>query len=258
MASGIIDELRAGNPEPRVHAEVQDSLSAHADPRLLIIACYNLIGNARKFTRKSPQSSIQVGGMPGDQTFFVRNNGVGCRTSCSSPFQRCTIPQRSKARALASRPCSALFTGTPAGSGRKRRWAVERLKASSMVDHTGEKTLLLVEDNPNDELLLTIDALQQGNVQCKIEVARDAQEALDRCCSGVPKEQIRDLTAGLVLLDLKLSEVGGHDVLKRIRRPREPGLFHLRLSHRITRKDTRTARTATFRSRRSSIVSRNP
>ena len=41
-----------------------------------------------------------------------------------------------------------------------------------------EKTILLVEDNPDDEAL-TIRALRKGSVVNRIDVAHDGAEALD-------------------------------------------------------------------------------
>jgi two-component system, response regulator len=80
-----------------------------------------------------------------------------------------------------------------------------------------DKTILLVEDNPDDELL-TLRALKKNNVFNKVVVARDGAEALDylfgegayagRDTSDVPQ---------LVLLDLKLPKVDGLEVLRRLR-----------------------------------------
>lgn len=73
-----------------------------------------------------------------------------------------------------------------------------------------DKTILLVEDNPDDELL-TLRALKQNKVVNKITVARDGQEALDYLLAGQ-----KPLPA-LVLLDLKLPKVDGLEVLRRVR-----------------------------------------
>lgn len=80
-----------------------------------------------------------------------------------------------------------------------------------------DKTILLVENNPDDELL-TLRALKKNNVFNKVVVARDGAEALDylfgegayagRDTSDVPQ---------LVLLDLKLPKVDGLEVLRRLR-----------------------------------------
>lgn len=80
-----------------------------------------------------------------------------------------------------------------------------------------ERSILLVEDNPVDELL-TVRALQKSNVCNDILVARDGAEALDLLfCEGKYAGRDPDILPELVLLDLKLPKVDGLDVLKRIR-----------------------------------------
>jgi len=81
----------------------------------------------------------------------------------------------------------------------------------------GRKTILLVEDNANDEYL-TLRALKKYNVANDVVVAHDGVEALDYLfCGGAhEKRDIRDLPV-VVLLDLKLPKVDGLEVLRRVR-----------------------------------------
>ena len=79
------------------------------------------------------------------------------------------------------------------------------------------KTILLVEDNP-DDVKLTERALRQSNVANRIVVARDGAEALDYLfCSGAFAGRDKSEHPALVLLDLKLPKVDGLEVLKRLR-----------------------------------------
>jgi CheY-like chemotaxis protein len=80
-----------------------------------------------------------------------------------------------------------------------------------------KKTILLVEDNPDDEEL-TIRALKKNNVTNDLAIARDGVEALDYIF-GTGAHLGRDTTMlpGLVLLDLKLPKIDGLEVLRRIR-----------------------------------------
>jgi two-component system response regulator len=80
-----------------------------------------------------------------------------------------------------------------------------------------DKVILLVEDNPDDELL-TLRALRKNNVLNKVVVARDGVEALDYLF-GTGEYAGRDtsVTPQLILLDLKLPKIDGLEVLKRLR-----------------------------------------
>jgi two-component system response regulator len=77
--------------------------------------------------------------------------------------------------------------------------------------------VLLVEDNPDDEVL-TLDALRSGGATCEIVVVRDGSEALDYlyATGSFSGRDIRSQPC-LVLLDLKLPKLSGFDVLHRIR-----------------------------------------
>jgi two-component system response regulator len=80
-----------------------------------------------------------------------------------------------------------------------------------------EKIILLVEDNPNDELL-TLRALKKSHVMNPVVVVRDGAEALDFLfIRGAHEQRDRNLALQLVLLDLKLPKIDGLDVLKAIR-----------------------------------------
>ncbi len=76
---------------------------------------------------------------------------------------------------------------------------------------TEPKTILLVEDNSDDEQL-TLRAMRQSEVPNIIRVARDGAEALDHLY-GPSATRLPDL----ILLDLKLPKVSGLEVLQRIR-----------------------------------------
>lgn len=78
-------------------------------------------------------------------------------------------------------------------------------------------TILLVEDNPDDELL-ALRALRKSNVPNEVVVTRDGQEALDYIF-GEGKFDGRDIRVlpKVVFLDLKLPKLNGLEVLRKIR-----------------------------------------
>jgi len=81
----------------------------------------------------------------------------------------------------------------------------------------GTRLILMVEDNPDDELL-TLDALQSSGTKCEIVVTRDGAEALEYLfANGAYAGRNRHEQPCLVLLDLKLPKLSGFDVLNRMR-----------------------------------------
>lgn len=75
------------------------------------------------------------------------------------------------------------------------------------------KTILLVEDNPDDEAL-TLRALLKNNILNEVTVVRDGQEALDYFFGSGGSDSP---APAVVLLDLKLPKVDGLEVLERLR-----------------------------------------
>ncbi len=79
------------------------------------------------------------------------------------------------------------------------------------------KSILLVEDNPQDEML-TLRALRRANLSNRIDVARDGQQALDYLFreGEFAGHDAPDLPA-VVLLDIGLPRLSGLEVLERLR-----------------------------------------
>ena len=80
-----------------------------------------------------------------------------------------------------------------------------------------DRTILLVEDNPDDEAL-TLRALKRNNIANEVMVARDGVEALEYLfATGAHAGRDASAMPLVVLLDLKLPKLDGLEVLRRLR-----------------------------------------
>jgi CheY-like chemotaxis protein len=77
------------------------------------------------------------------------------------------------------------------------------------------RTILVVEDNPDDEAL-TLRALRSHGVGNEVVVARDGAQAVEYLL-GAPGAEPPATLPQLVLLDLRLPKLDGLQVLRRIR-----------------------------------------
>ncbi len=77
-------------------------------------------------------------------------------------------------------------------------------------------SLLLVEDNPND-VELTLSALSEARLANEIVVANDGEQALDYLFRRGRHEGRTSQNPAVILLDLKMPKVDGHEVLRQIR-----------------------------------------
>ena len=79
LATLVFRELHAIDPEREVKWIAEPGVIAEVDPRLMRIAFENLIGNAWKFTARTPEATVMFGSSrQNDETvYFVRDNGAG-------------------------------------------------------------------------------------------------------------------------------------------------------------------------------------
>lgn len=85
-----------------------------------------------------------------------------------------------------------------------------------MSGNTSRKSteLLIIEDNPGDVRLLE-EAFRELQADIHIQVARDGAEGLEMALK--PVEHRSGKRPDLILLDLNLPKISGHDVLARLK-----------------------------------------
>jgi PAS domain S-box-containing protein len=94
LAESIAEQLRAVEPKRDVTFNIQPGVTVTGDEDLLNSALENLLGNAWKYTAKTPRAVIEFGVSNGSEgpTYFVRDNGVGFDMTYADkifePFQR--------------------------------------------------------------------------------------------------------------------------------------------------------------------------
>jgi CheY-like chemotaxis protein len=81
---------------------------------------------------------------------------------------------------------------------------------------TSLRSLLLVEDNPND-VELTLTALKEANLANDVVVTNDGAQALDYLFRRGRHAGRAGRQPAAILLDLKMPKVDGHEVLRQIR-----------------------------------------
>lgn len=79
-----------------------------------------------------------------------------------------------------------------------------------------ENTILLIEDNPDDEELTRL-AFEESGIANHLEIVRDGAEALDYILETGTWAGRPGGNPSLILLDLKLPKISGLEVLRRLR-----------------------------------------
>lgn len=94
IASQLVEELAATQPDRRVRVAISPGLEADADPQMVRVALANLLGNAWKYTRYEAEPSVEFSSFEraGQRVFYLHDNGIGFDSKEASqmflPFNR--------------------------------------------------------------------------------------------------------------------------------------------------------------------------
>ena len=113
------------------------------------------------------------------------------------------------------------------------------------------KSIVLVEDNPQDEMLI-IRALKKANIANQIDIVRDGQQAVDYLLNqGEFHDPAGRGIPVLVLLDIGLPKLSGLEVLQIIRADQRTALVPVVI---LTSSDEEEDRLRSYRSGANSFV----
>lgn len=75
----IAAELQLAEPDRQTLFTIAERVTANADSRLVKVLLENLLGNAWKYTKKTPDARIEFGVMEseGERVYYIRDNGAG-------------------------------------------------------------------------------------------------------------------------------------------------------------------------------------
>ena len=79
IAHDVVEELWQLDPNRVVDVDIMEGMQAEADPGLVKLILENLIGNAWKYTGKTPHAAIRIAQLKDEQAavFMVEDNGAG-------------------------------------------------------------------------------------------------------------------------------------------------------------------------------------
>lgn len=80
MAREVVDAIYATAPEMDAQVDIEPGLVARGDPVLMHSVLQNLLGNAFKYSSRTPGATVRFGresGSVGEARFFVSDNGAG-------------------------------------------------------------------------------------------------------------------------------------------------------------------------------------
>jgi CheY-like chemotaxis protein len=228
LVRDCLTDLETQHPDRQVDIRIAELAPGFGDRTLLKQVWTNLLSNAMKYTRGRRGAIVEIGCLPKNGEISISSVttvwGLTCgmQASCSESSSVYTVLMNSRGRESvwrSYRESSIVMVAAPGPSPRLARElpSFSHCQEKALMSEMYGVELLIVEDNEQD-LELTLRALKKAKLSNRIQVARDGVEALD-FIFGENSHQGRgtDNTPRLILLDLKLPKISGVEVLERIK-----------------------------------------
>jgi PAS domain S-box-containing protein len=211
-AARITAELQSGEPDRSARFVIARPVMAQVDRRLIRTVLENLLGNAWKFSSGRDRLGVLLRAR---QRRRLRSRVLG--QAVPAVPAATSGPRLPRHRHWHRPGHRAADRGTPRrpdlGRGRRRSGRDLLLHPGREGKRMTTPTILLVEDNPDDEAL-TLRAFKRSNIRNEIVVVRDGAEALAYLFPAIGDSKP---SPALILLDLNLPKIGGLEVLRTMR-----------------------------------------
>lgn len=257
MIREILGGLRREDPGREVEAVVAEGVKVTGDPGLLRLAFENLLGNAWKFTAKTPRARIEFGSSEqrGERVLWVKDNGPGFDPARApdlfTPFTRMhgkefpgTGIGLTIVRRVALKHGGRVWAEASPGRGATFYMALSwrgadspggRPAAEAEASCSECEASALIVDDESDAQLARI-AFSEAAPEIPVAHAPGGSQALEAL-------RRRPRLPAVVMLDLKMPGLSGLETLAEIRRdPRLRGLFVIIFSSSSEPRDVEQAR----------------
>ncbi|NJL84352.1 MAG: response regulator [Chloroflexaceae bacterium] len=245
----ICHDLTSTCPLRQIDWQIRSLPVVWGDSTLLRLVLQNLLDNAVKYTRYSPQARITMTAETSNTEHIIhlQDNGVGFNMKYAHKlfgvFQRLHREEEFEGTGIGLANVQRIIHrhgGRVWAAGEPGRGAIFRFPclkhpnaqkpqskvakiAPLVLSHCQAmelKRILLVEDNLNDVELILL-ALAENHLANEVVVARDGEEALDYLYRRGIFSLRRFGNPILVMLDLKLPKIDGLEVLRAIKTDRQ-------------------------------------
>ncbi|MBX9668842.1 MAG: response regulator [Candidatus Obscuribacterales bacterium] len=237
--NSVIDEVLANLQESieatKANLDIDSMPHVAVDRSQVVQLFQNLIGNAIKYKGASPPwITISARPVTHQWLFSVRDNGMGIEQQyvdrIFDMFSRLNSKTQYPGTGIGLAICKRIVTShggsiwveSHPGQGSIFMFTLPAAKEERTTTMKKTIDILLVEDTPSD-VRLTEEALKRSNLMYELSIAVDGAEALEYLRRA--KQSNERKLPDIILLDLNLPKMNGHEVLHEIKN--DPSLISI-------------------------------